>query len=138
MGDDDTRSIAVDEKDYNSVLDAVKRGAPSTSIRPLIEAWRLESLHQRLNRVGEQLAKTVERVGKGQVEVDVTTPRIYLAREELGEFWSVFSHVIRNAAVHGLVFAARSFFSHVTCAELASRVMLEFSATKCQSPTSKL
>jgi len=102
LGDDEQHSIAVDEKDYNTVLDAVKRGAPSSSLRPLIEAWRLEPLSLRLNRVGEQLSKTVERVGKGQAEVDVSTPRIYLAREELAEFWSVFSHVIRNAAVHGL------------------------------------
>ncbi|MFZ5897054.1 MAG: HAMP domain-containing protein [Myxococcota bacterium] len=102
LGDGEQNSIAVATKDYNTVLDAVKRGVPSSSIRPLIEAWRLEPLALRLARVGEQLTKTVERVGKGQAEVDVATPRIYLAREELAEFWSVFSHVIRNAAIHGL------------------------------------
>ena len=84
------------------MLDAVKRGAPNTSIQPLIEAWRLEPLSTRLGRVGEQLIKTVERLGKGQAEVDVSAPRIYLAREELADFWSVFSHIVRNAAVHGL------------------------------------
>ncbi|MGC4086715.1 MAG: ATP-binding protein [Polyangiaceae bacterium] len=102
LGEGDQSSISVDEKEYNAVLDAVKRGAPNSSIRPLIESWRLEPMVTRLNRVGEQLAKTVERIGKGHVEVDVAAPRVYMAREELAEFWSVFSHVVRNAAVHGL------------------------------------
>lgn len=102
LGEGQDQSIAVDAREYDNVLDAVRNGAPSTSIRPLLEAWKLESLARRLARVGEQLVRTVDRVGKGQAEVDLDVPRIYLAREELADFWSVFSHVVRNAAVHGL------------------------------------
>ncbi|HET9933361.1 MAG TPA: Hpt domain-containing protein, partial [Polyangiaceae bacterium] len=102
LGEGEQTSIAVDAREYDRVLEAVRKGAPSSSIRPLIEAWKLESLSTRLGRVSQQLIRTVERVGKGHAEVDLNVPRIYLAREELAEFWSVFSHVVRNAAVHGL------------------------------------
>lgn len=102
LGEGEQTSIAVDAREYDRVLDAIRKGAPSSSIRPIIEAWKLESLSTRLGRVGQQLTRTVERVGKGHAEVDLDVPRIYLAREELSDFWSVFSHVVRNAAVHGL------------------------------------
>jgi len=42
------------------------------------------------------------RLEKGPIEVVVDVPRVYLAHEELAEFWSSFVHVVRNAAAHGL------------------------------------
>jgi len=41
-------------------------------------------------------------LGKGDVAVRVEAGDVYLGREELKEFWAAFSHVVRNAAVHGL------------------------------------
>lgn len=40
------------------------------------------------------------------------------------------------AAVHGFVFAARSWRSHCSCALPADMLMLEFSDTMCQLPRS--
>jgi two-component system chemotaxis sensor kinase CheA len=95
-------SIAVDSREYVAVLDAIRRGVDKATLERMVAAWRLEPFQVRLTRIGEQLSGLAARLGKGEVKVDVSAPHLYLAREELSEFWGVFAHVVRNAAVHGL------------------------------------
>jgi two-component system chemotaxis sensor kinase CheA len=102
LGQHDRPSIEVNEQDYLAVLDAIHRGVDPLTLRRMIEAWRLEPMQARLERVAEQISATAQRLGKGAVDVEVKTPRLFLSRDELAEFWTVFSHVVRNAAVHGL------------------------------------
>ncbi len=102
LGQGERAGIEVSEDDYLSLMAAVRRGADARSMVRMLEAWRLEPLRARLARVAEQLAATSARLGKGEVTVAIECPRVFLAREELAEFWLVFSHVVRNAAVHGL------------------------------------
>lgn len=102
LGEQDSSSIEVHEQDYLEVLAAIQRGVSRSTLSRMIEAWRLEPMETRLDRVAEQLRAISTRLGKGSVEVEVDTPRLFLSRAELGDFWTVFSHVLRNAAVHGL------------------------------------
>lgn len=96
------QNIEVDEIEYEAAMDAVRQGAENSEIERILGAWRLEPLRLRLERAGEQLTATVQRLGKGKAHVVTIAPHIYIARQELAEFWSVFSHIIRNAAAHGL------------------------------------
>ena len=68
----------------------------------MMRSWALEPLRGRLQGVAAQLANVAASLGKGSIAVHVDTQNVYLHREELREFWAAFSHVIRNAAVHGL------------------------------------
>lgn len=94
--------IEVDETEYTCVLEALRGGVDPAQVERMVAAWRLEPLRARLERAGEQLTATASRLGKGNVEVAVETPRIYLAPEDLLEFWGAFTHVVRNAAAHGV------------------------------------
>ncbi len=96
------RDIVIDERDYLALLAGIRTGADKRVLARMVDAWRLEPLRSRLDRAAEQLSATVSRLGKGEIQVAVDSDRLYLAREELSDFWSVFSHVVRNAAVHGL------------------------------------
>ena len=96
------RELGVAEHDYLALLAAIRTGADTKLLARMVSAWRLEPLRNRLERAAEQLSQTVARLGKGAIQVTVDSERLYLSREELSEFWSVFAHVIRNAAVHGL------------------------------------
>ena len=69
----------------------------------MLEAWSLEPLRVRLDRAAEQLCALAERTGKGAPKVLVQAGRLYLAREELSDFWNVFAHVVRNGVTHGLL-----------------------------------
>jgi two-component system chemotaxis sensor kinase CheA len=94
--------LEIDQREYQAVLKAVRAGCSSAQLKPMIEAWGLEAVRIRLERAAEQLSALAERTGKGAPTVAVEADRVYLAREELSEFWSAFAHVLRNGVTHGL------------------------------------
>lgn len=102
LGERHAGAIEIDEAEYEAVLSAIRRNAPPHELERLVRAWRLEPLRARLDRIAEQLVSTAARLGKGDVAVQVQAGDVYLERDELKEFWAAFSHVVRNAAVHGL------------------------------------
>jgi two-component system chemotaxis sensor kinase CheA len=102
FGEGQHATLQVDEIQYATLLDAIRSGVEPQRLEQMIRVWRLDPVCMRLERLSEQLAATANRLGKGPIHVSVTSPPLYVAREELAEFWSVFAHVIRNAAAHGL------------------------------------
>jgi two-component system chemotaxis sensor kinase CheA len=102
LGEQHADTIEIDESEYEAVLAAIRRNAPSRELERIVRAWRLEPLRARLDRIAEQLVSTAARLGKGVVAVEVKAGDVYLERDELKDFWAAFSHVVRNAAVHGL------------------------------------
>jgi two-component system chemotaxis sensor kinase CheA len=102
FGDGQHTSLQIDEAQYGALVDAIRDGESGEVLERMVRAWRLDPVRGRLERLSAQLAATAERIGKGPVHVTVDAPALYVAREELAEFWSVFAHVIRNAAAHGL------------------------------------
>ena len=102
LGEGTQKGIQVDESEYLWVLDAIRRDVAPGTVKRMIEAWRLEPVRTRLERAAEQLKAAASRLGKGDVQVRIDASHTYLAREELADFWGVFSHVVRNAVVHGL------------------------------------
>jgi chemotaxis protein histidine kinase CheA len=102
LGERHAGTIEIEEAEYEAVLAAIRRNAPSRELERIVRAWRLEPLRARLDRIAEQLVSTAARLGKGTVAVEVKAGDVYLERDELKEFWAAFSHVVRNAAVHGL------------------------------------
>jgi len=102
LGERPQTGIEVDEVEYEFVLTALRKGIAPRVAERMVAAWRLEPVRRSLERAGEHLVGTVQRLDKGPIEVVVDAPRIYLDRSELGEFWTVFAHIVRNAAVHGL------------------------------------
>ena len=102
LGERSAVGLEVDERDYEAVLRAVRAGCDNASLERMIAVWRLEPVRVRLERAAEQLSAVAERAGKGSPTIAVEAGSVYLAREELSEFWSVFGHVVRNGVTHGL------------------------------------
>jgi two-component system chemotaxis sensor kinase CheA len=102
VGERRATGLEVDQREYQAVLNAVRTGCSNAELSPMIEAWALEPMRVRLERAAEQLSALAERAGKGRASVAIDASRVYLAREELSEFWSVFAHVLRNGVSHGL------------------------------------
>jgi len=103
VGERSATELQVDQREYRSVLNAVRAGCRHADLARMLEAWELEPVRVRLERAAEQLAALAERTGKGAPKITVEAGRLYLARDELSEFWSVFAHVLRNGVTHGLV-----------------------------------
>jgi two-component system chemotaxis sensor kinase CheA len=102
VGERSSTGLEVDQREYQAALNAVRAGESRAKLTLMLEAWSLEPLRVRLERAAEQLTALAERTGKGAPKIAVDVGRVYLAREELSEFWSVFAHVVRNGVTHGL------------------------------------
>jgi len=102
VGERAAKGLEIDQREYQSVLNAVRAGCRHADLARMLEAWELEPVRIRLERAAEQLSALAERTGKGAPKITVEASRLYLAREELSEFWSVFAHVLRNGVTHGL------------------------------------
>lgn len=102
LGKHEREQLQIDTAAYGAALEAIRRGAPHTELERLVTAWQLEPLRERLQRSAEQLTNLATSAGLGRVRVVVTCPSLFLARDELREFWSAFAHVLRNAIAYGL------------------------------------
>ena len=102
LGESGSARLEVSEADYTRTLQAIRRHASHVELEKLLGAWQLESLQTRLERVAEQLSALAAKAGKGSVAVTIAVPELYLARDELRDFWSGFSHLVRNAVAYGL------------------------------------
>lgn len=103
VGERSATGLEVDQREYQALLSAVRGGRRHAELARIIEAWSLEPVRVRLERAAEQIAALAERTGKGAPAITVEAGRVYLGREELSEFWSVFSHIVRNGVTHGLL-----------------------------------
>jgi len=102
VGERGAGGIELDPAEYQALLDAVRARRSHAELSRRLETWALEPMRVRLERAAEQLSALAERAGKGTPTVAIEAGRVYLAREELAEFWSVFAHVVRNGVSHGL------------------------------------
>lgn len=103
VGERAVTGLEVDQREYQAVLAAVRGGRRHAELTRMIEAWSLEPVRARLERAAEQLAALAERTGKGAPKIAVHAGRVYLARDELSEFWNAFAHILRNGVTHGLL-----------------------------------
>lgn len=102
VGEHSPTGLEIDQREYQAALKAARAGCSQPELARMIEAWALEPVRARLERAAEQLSNLAERTGKGTPKITVEASRVYLARDELSEFWSTFVHIVRNGVTHGL------------------------------------
>lgn len=95
-------AMQISEGEYSKLLGAVQAGAPMSQIEARLLTWQLEPVGKRLKHIAEQLRTTAKHLDKGDVAINIEAAPVLMGRDELSEFWGAFSHVVRNAAVHGL------------------------------------
>ncbi|MGH1347588.1 MAG: ATP-binding protein [Nannocystales bacterium] len=100
--DTETDTIELEPRDYDAILKALNTGRPAKDIEALVLGWKLEPTRKTLSRLGEQVSRLAEELGKGEVDVVVEDNDVRLDAEEWGDFWSNLVHVVRNAVDHGL------------------------------------
>ncbi|MGE0324711.1 MAG: ATP-binding protein [Polyangiaceae bacterium] len=106
LGERSDGRIEVADQEFEDVLRSLVRGAPRALVANKIASWKLESTERRLGRVAEQARGIARRLGKGEIEVQITHSDLRLDPEKWAGFWSSFVHVVRNAVDHGLEEAA--------------------------------
>ena len=102
VGERDLAHIEIHDRELDSLANAVVDGTSRQEILRTLAEWRAQRVDLQLERFAEQARSIVRRLGKGDVRITVDcSDRLRVDREAMAPFWSVFVHVIRNAADHG-------------------------------------
>ena len=94
--------VEVDRQEYAAVLQAIEGTEPRQEIAARIRAWEFETAEKILTRLAEQARSIAGRLGKLPPEVVIEPNGLRLLPERWTEFWSNFTHVVRNAVDHGI------------------------------------
>jgi two-component system, chemotaxis family, sensor kinase CheA len=82
---------------------AAQARAPHTKLIALLQRLKYERGAVRLRRVAEQAQSLAQRLGRGELEIEiVASPDVRFRPERWAPFWSAFVHVVRNALDHGI------------------------------------
>lgn len=95
-------AFEVDEQEIDELFGALVKRTSRRELAEMMVRWKGEPMSKRLPRLAERAQKLAQRLGKGDIIVDVEPGDIRLPRELWAHFWSAFVHVIRNAVDHGI------------------------------------
>lgn len=98
----DRSVIPVPRRRLLDVASIAQTGAPGPEIASLLRSFAMEPLAARFSRVAEQTSRLAARLGKGDIDVVVRDRGLSFDPEALADFWSNFTHAVRNAVDHGL------------------------------------
>jgi len=101
VGDGGRSTMEVSANDYAALVNTLSREGKSSALSELL-SWRLEPAARPLGRLAEQARALAQRLGKGDVEIDVQASSVRLDPEIYGPFFSDLVHLVRNAIDHGI------------------------------------
>jgi two-component system, chemotaxis family, sensor kinase CheA len=102
MGGEGREVIVIENRELDEVVRCVHERRPHSAIETALLRFRKEPLSARFFRAGEQAKRLARSLGKPEPLVMAEANQVRLPREPWLEFWSAFTHVVRNAVDHGL------------------------------------
>lgn len=102
LGREQGSLVEVERADYTSILAALAGDVAREEIVWRIRAWEFEAADRSLGRVADQARAIAGRLGKLAPTIAIEANGVRLLPERWAEFWSAFTHVVRNAVDHGL------------------------------------
>jgi two-component system chemotaxis sensor kinase CheA len=102
LGERGHTKIEIEPERLHALLGAALDGRPRGDLARMIADLRLEPTAGRLRRVGEHARRIAKRLNKGNVDVQIDDAKLLLDAERWSSFWSVLTHVVRNALDHGI------------------------------------
>ncbi|MEO6771866.1 MAG: ATP-binding protein [Kofleriaceae bacterium] len=92
----------VRSEDIAELHDALAHGATLGVVHRIVNSWSIERVKPRLERFADQARDLARRLGKGELEVVIADHGLRLDHTKASQFWSAFTHVVRNAVDHGI------------------------------------
>ncbi len=96
------RSVQMSDKEYDSLLLAVRSRDLSGSLVNRVRNLKLEPARARLAHFGQQAQRIATKLGKDGLDVVVEDNGIRLDARKWGGVWAAFTHAVRNAVDHGI------------------------------------
>jgi signal transduction histidine kinase len=97
-----TAFLQISEEEYKRLVKAIRQRESSERLEELVRGLRQEPTAWRLVRARDTLLAACEKLGKSAPEVSLEHHELRLPPGRFAPFWSVFAHLISNAADHGI------------------------------------
>jgi len=94
--------VQVGPDKYRQLLEKALAQPTSRELAHMLLELKLEETSDRLERVGDQAKRIAQRLGKGDIGVEIEAGGLRLEPMRWAAFWQDFVHVVRNAVDHGL------------------------------------
>jgi len=98
----ETEGFVISDAEYARLLQAADAKLGPALLREQLLELRNEPTQWRLERAREMLLSTCQKLDKPQPVVEIVHNGLRLPPERLRPFWVVFSHLLNNAADHGV------------------------------------
>lgn len=82
------------------------QGVSSRDLGAVLSSWTHDPVQRRFERLGHAARTLAQRLGKGEIHVDVPETSLRLDAARWAPFWGTLIHAVRNAIDHGLEDAA--------------------------------
>lgn len=102
LGQPDTNSLEVPHQDLQAALRALEAGAEQATVALMMRQWSFEKAQVRLETIASRAMQIAQRQGKQDMQVVIEDNGVRLHPERWKPFWSVFTHILRNAIDHGI------------------------------------
>jgi two-component system chemotaxis sensor kinase CheA len=97
-----SRVIEVPEEEYTALISRLSTSDRHSELLKQLLSWQLEPASTPLSRLAEQAKSLARRLGRGEIEVDVSGDEVRLDMQHWSPFFSELVHLVRNAVDHGL------------------------------------
>jgi HPt (histidine-containing phosphotransfer) domain-containing protein/HAMP domain-containing protein len=96
------RVVEVPEADYEALVSRLTMTDPQSEVLRQLVSWQHEPASKPLSRLADQAKLLARRLGRGEINVDVSAEDVRLDPRYWAPFFSELVHVVRNAIDHGL------------------------------------
>jgi HPt (histidine-containing phosphotransfer) domain-containing protein/HAMP domain-containing protein len=93
--------IELQTRDLEHLCEELDRGTPTQRIVQRLSALRFEPAERPLERLANHARALCQRLGKGDVIIDIEGRGLRLDPRRWGPLWAEMVHVVRNAVDHG-------------------------------------
>ncbi len=102
LGKEQATELAVDNADYDRLVQAVIEQVPHDKLFRILRTWQFESTHLHLKRLAVQGDALAKRLGRAGIDFTIEAHGLRLPSDRWSPFWAACTHLVRNAADHGL------------------------------------
>jgi two-component system chemotaxis sensor kinase CheA len=102
LGDKGRDVVELSRMQVEKLEHDILAGAPTGRLLDRLASWWLEDAELPLRRLARYAVALANRMGKGDLDVDLQANGVRLAPKAWAGFWSDLVHVVRNAVDHGL------------------------------------
>jgi HPt (histidine-containing phosphotransfer) domain-containing protein len=94
--------MTIERREFENVVDLLRLRRRHEVILDVVQAWELDPVQARLDRLGEYASSLATRLGKPNVDVVCEANGLRLDHAGWATFWAACVHVVRNAIDHGI------------------------------------